>query len=461
MAINASDIFTAPSGISGYSGYSGTSGSSGYSAYSGYSGSSGTSGYSGESGTSGFSGAFSGISGYSGYSGASGYSGSSGYSGAGTSGYSGYSGAGTSGYSGYSSTGTSGYSGYSGVGTGTLTPDLNLIDNGSFLINQRYGTTSTSGIADDTYFSDRWIILTQSNTVTCVNTASASYRGGSYVLLTQDNASAQRAGILQILPWELMNCYSDGPFGGEAIALVLSARLYQNSTGAKDIRMSVLSSASGPPSDIVNDWTSGTFTTGNFFINTFGMTLIKSQSFSIDDVTITKCTMTMSAAEVAASGTDAYFFVFIHPVDTIAQNDTFGIGDVDLFAGSAARDYQQKNPGSDMNECQRYLMAYGGDASNSRLGIANYYSDTSALVQFDFSTEMRALPTVTYSSAGDFTLIYGGLSTNTCSAIAIGEPTTQFAIITMTGTGSPFTAATSGFVRAASTSTRLYFSSEL
>ena len=128
MAILATDIFTAPSGISGYSGYSGTSGSSGYSAYSGvsgYSGYSGPSGFSaiaggsGASGTSGYSGAS--TSGYSGYSGSDGDSGYSGYSGDSTSGYSGYSGGSTSGYSGYSgdtgSAGDSGYSGYSGEGT--------------------------------------------------------------------------------------------------------------------------------------------------------------------------------------------------------------------------------------------------------------------------------------------------------------------------------------------------------
>ena len=46
MAINASDIFTAPSGTSGTSGYSGESGTSGTSGYSGV-GESGQSGYSG------------------------------------------------------------------------------------------------------------------------------------------------------------------------------------------------------------------------------------------------------------------------------------------------------------------------------------------------------------------------------------------------------------------------------
>ena len=129
MAISASDIFTAPSGISGYSG-AGVSGTSGYSGAgvsgtSGYSGASGegqsgTSGYSGDS-TSGYSGysgdSTSGVSGYSGdaTSGYSGYSGESGAAGGdGTSGYSGYSGDSTSGYSGYSGDATSGYSGYSG-----------------------------------------------------------------------------------------------------------------------------------------------------------------------------------------------------------------------------------------------------------------------------------------------------------------------------------------------------------
>ena len=145
------------------------------------------------------------------------------------------------------------------------------------------------------------------------------------------------------------------------------------------------------------------------------MTLIKSQSFSIDDVTITKCTMTMSAAEVAASGTDAYFYVFIHPVDTIAQNDTFGIGDVDLFAGSAARDYQQKNPGSDMAECQRYLVVYGGSAAYERIACGLCYSTKYANFVLALPVEMRAAPTQSVSAAADFATYTGAAAIIACN----------------------------------------------
>ena len=465
MAINASTIFTAPSGISGYSGTS-TSGYSGYSAYSGVSGYSGYSGYSGDS-TSGYSG-YSGPSGFSaiaGGPGSSGYSGYSGYSGDSTSGYSGYSG--VSGYSGYSAysgasgtsgtSGTSGYSGYSGYsgrsGAAGIT-QTNFIDNPYFFIWQ-HPVTST----DDTYTADRWYVLTQTAAVQSYAHTTASTKGGQAHRTNQIQAAAQRYMLCQILPQQTSKVLRSHP-------LALEFNTYQSSGGNLNMRAALLwwtGAADAVTSDVVNDWTSGTYTTGNFF-NTTSLTLIKTANAPTTSHSWTYASMLATAGEVSTGLGN--LIVCLWYEDALAQNVASYFADVNLTISTTAlgtANFSPPQPAHDLGECQRYFITFGEGLAYSRVGNAYLDTTSTAGVQIQLPVAMRARPTVAYSAVGDWAIWNGATAITALNAIIVsgGETTTNLSLST-TQAGTTFTVGGFGMLISNNTvNAKLYGSADL
>jgi len=407
---------TAPSGTSGTSGYSGQSGlgfsgPAGPSGPSGASGTSGTSGASGASATSGTSGrsGYSGL-GLSGYSGISGWTGISGISTSGASGTSAWSGAtGASGFSGFDAqagysgpSGWSGISGFSGSLSGTsgysgvaLNPTCseNILDNGGMQVCQR--PTYFASRTDDLYFIDRWNVLTQTAAVTCSQNASLDRPSGYSNKVLQPQASAQRFGISQILESKMSL-----PSRGKNMRL--SFDVYHDVGSAKNIRYALLwwtGTANTVTSDVVQDWTSGTYTTSGFFKSTT-QTLAFCDVAAVNDSTWTTVTRDITAAEMgsATDTSNKNLILMIWTEGTFAQNKSLFITSVDLFQGTQARDFQPKHYQTELAKCQRYYVCYQDlDGTRVNFGMGAFYATNTLHWVTYFPVPMRVMPTTTIS----------------------------------------------------------------
>lgn len=406
------------SGVSGWSGFSGAfSGISGYSGASGTSGGIGLSGYSGKSGYSGLG--LSGLSGVSGYSGPSGLSGGSGYSAySGISGYSGFSGAfsgqsGFSGVSGFSGT-WSGFSGYSGA-TANPYPSDNIIDNASMRVCQR--STYYSSRKDNQYFWDRWYVLNQTAAITCSRDLNANFPSSYAAKMLQPQASAQRFGIAQIIP-ATQSLHARGS------NMYLSFTVYHDIGSAQNIRYALLwwsGTADSVTSDVVNDWTSSTYTAGNFFKSTT-TSVVFCDVASVNDSTYTRVSRSISAAEMG-SATDANnknLILVIWSEGTVAQNKSIFVSCVDLFHGTQSRDFQEIPYSIDLTRCMRYYLNLYDNGGRCNIGMGAIYATNSVHFIWTFPVPMRTSPSLVITST-NFALYSNGGLRNVSSILSGGR----------------------------------------
>ena len=216
----------------------------------------------------------------------------------------------------------------------------NLLINGGFAINQRAVTT---GAADDTYCLDRWNLLTQTSTIT-VAQQSLQEDGTVYnIRLTQAQASAQRIGLEQIS--RAADCIF---MRGRSI--VLGARV--RSSTSQTIRYAILEwtgTANSVTSDVVNDWTSSSYTTGNFFLaSNLVVAAVGSKAVTANTWTdLTALTATISSA---MNNLIAVFWT----ESTMAQNETLDIARAQLVAGTTLPEFKNEDFAITQMRCSKY-----------------------------------------------------------------------------------------------------------
>jgi collagen type IV alpha len=323
----------------------------------------------------------------------------------------------------YPGTATSGYSGQTGLG------QANVIDNSNFTIYQR-GTPLA--LTDDTYGADRWNVLTQTAGVSGLagsSTGPGVYNWG----IKQYQASAQRVMMEQIIP-------AEKTYAMRSTNHVLTFATYQDTGGAVNVRYAVLvwtGTADAVTSDVVADWTSGTYTNAGFF-NSTTLDVVKTGNVSIADSTWVTTTVAITAAEMGATATN--YIVCFFPEGTVAQNKTFYLSGIDMFAGSAYRPYVARHPALERLECRRYLQVLGTGVANERQQSGQAYSTSLALIPTSLVPSMRAIPTINVTGTlGNWYVAYGGGST-ACTDITMGgSSSSNYAVIHATGTGTPLT----------------------
>jgi len=268
-----------------------------------------------------------------------------------------------------------------------LFPIDNLLINAGGRIDQR----GRSGVAqgDDTFALDRWNNLVQTNPATMTTVASDG------IQMLQPNATAQRIGLAQML--EQLSIYG---MRSKTITLQLEAIASASMT----LRIAILEwngTADAITSDVVNDWTSSTFTPANFFISTINTATVT--SVALNTSTYTPVTLT-----VTLNGSLNNLIVFIWSDATMANGATFTIRSVGLYPGSIARVYAPRAIGLDLMMCQRYYAKsypFGtapGTITNT--GVIAYICVNSIGGEQSptvfFPVEMRTSPTFTYYSPG-------------------------------------------------------------
>ena len=268
---------------------------------------------------------------------------------------------------------------------------MNRIINPNGHIWQRLNSGSAA-ITDVTYAFDRWYGLTQSAGVTASQISYVENGTPTMMRLTQANASAQRFGIAQAI--EAANILDTR---GQAVTLSARVRM----SAATTLRYAIIEwtgTADAITKDVVNNWTSGTFTTGNFFIST-NTVITATGSVNLSANTLTSISLT---GTISGSMNNVIVFFWTDP--TQAQNVTLDISKVQLEVGSTATPLAFRAFQQELMLCQRYYektyplgdvpgTAYGyfagGGASVSYIYAA---SNWASLPTWSFKVEKRAAP---------------------------------------------------------------------
>jgi hypothetical protein len=350
--IGASGI-TGQVGATGLIGATGIQGETGgASGLAGVSGATGATGIAGLSGATGPTGGLTGATGATGINGASGI-GINGASGIGINGASGI--AGVNGASGIAAiNGASGVTGASGIvgpigATGTAGLDGGLIGNNViinggmdfFQRNTNVGVNPLT-VTDDTYCLDRWVALTQSSPILVSRwnrfTNTASPPGPFSGHLTQQSATAQRMGMLQIV--EGVNSF---PLRNQLITL--QATVYSSIV----VRYAILEwvgVADTVTSDVVRDWTSASYTQNNFFLSS--NLVVAAVGYTATPPNYTPITLTAPISSACNN-----LIVFFWTEQPGAQNTIMSVSEVDCHTGGA-HTWSPRPIGTELALCQRY-----------------------------------------------------------------------------------------------------------
>ena len=291
---------------------------------------------------------------------------------------------------------------------------VNRLINPSGMIWQRVNS-GAAAITDGTYAFDRWYGLVQSAGVTASQVTNAE-NGTPYMMrLSQANATAQRFGIAQAI--ESVNIID---LRGQDVTLSARVRMSASTT----LRYAILEwtgTADAITRDVVNNWTSTTYTPGNFFIAS-NVAVIAAGSVALTANTLASVELTGTA-----SGSMNNVYVVFWTDSAQAQNVTLDIGKVQLEIGSSATPLALRDVGFELLMCQRYFeKTYSLEASpGTAYGTFNgggapfsyVYGTTSYAPVFfwGFKSDKRATPSITIYSP------YTGASGNVRRQVASAD----------------------------------------
>lgn len=304
-------------------------------------------------------------------------------------------------------------------------------DGGSFGIRNRLinplGSIyqiAVAATADDTYFADGWYMLTQTNTVTPSKLSDPEDGFLNGIRVTQSQASAQRFGFAQII--ESVNCKD---MRGGSVVMVPRIR----ASASQAIRYAILgwtSTADTVTSDVVNDWTSASYTAGGFFLGAnISVIAVGSQTPSANTWT------SLTALTAAAGSTFNNLIVMVWTEGTAAQNFTLDFDYVQLEKGATFTAFEFRDFEKEINLCQRYfeksydLTVNPGTVTSSGaesfIGNANGTTGARGQGGIRYKTRKRAAPSITLYSpdTGTSGSIYDqtGTADRASNANIIGE----------------------------------------
>jgi len=145
-----------------------------------------------------------------------------------------------------------------------------------------------------------------------------------------------------------------------------------------------------------------------------------------------------------------------------STSDAFGVTGVQLEIGSAATQFEYRPYRHELALCQRYFVVFGASNDGQDIigsGVSEDSSTAMALV--NHPVEMRALPSLSYSSANHFAFRVASGGDNTATNITLsGISGTRDSWLSLTLATNP-AAGYGGIVRSQTSGGRLYLSAEL
>lgn len=289
----------------------------------------------------------------------------------------------------------------------------NRLINPNGLIWQR-ANSGAAAITDATYAFDRWYGLTQTAGATASQGANFTNGVPYYMLLTQPNATSQRIGLAQVI--ESVNCID---LRGQTVTLSGLTAVSSLAT----TRFAIIEwtgTADAVTKDVVNDWTNGTFTAGNFFKSTsFTIAAVGSKTGGLSPFSLT--------ATISSAANNIIVLVWSDAV--LAQNAVLYLGKAQLEIGSSPTQFAVRSIVQERELCLAYYettylsgVAPGSASSFGRIaalyGTMNFQSNNRFGVRY--TVPKRASPTITtYNVVTGSSGVVGDNLNNNVSATAV------------------------------------------
>lgn len=273
----------------------------------------------------------------------------------------------------------------------------NYLLNGDGRINQG----SVTSAADDVYAWDQHYALTQTGSVGTTTTSATADNIPYMMRMTQSQASAQRMGNAQ--PLENIETLK---LRGKTVTL--GGRLRCSS--AQAIRFAILEwtgTADILISDVVNDWTNGVYTTGNFF-NSTALAVA-----SVGSITPTANAVTSWSLTGTVSTSANNLIVMYWTEGPAAQNVTLDMvwhlveGDASGVASPAL----QRNNAEELLLCKRFFVS---TTMNAASGFV--LSGTGPVISLPLHPEMLTTPVPAIVTT--FEILDGAGGTGTVTSVA-------------------------------------------
>lgn len=299
-----------------------------------------------------------------------------------------------------------------------LYPKNELI-NGGFSLNSRGAISpgATASYSDDSYSLDQWIILTQTGSVTdarSVAAPGASAGGGFSGQINQAQVTAQRFGRAQIIEGYVSHQYRSVPLRFQGQIRI---------TNSQPVRFAILEwtgTNDAPTSDVVNDWTSSTYTPGNFFLAS-NLTVTVT-----DHITPAANTWTPFSITGTPGGVNN-LIVFVWTEGTVAQNVQLNMAQCMLVSGIDPVPWVDPDPAVESIRAQRFLKVfYSANTVTTEILSGNMFSATHAHFTHITPVDFFAVPTLT-ATASDWQAVNS--AANDCTAVSLAASSTVQSVL--------------------------------
>lgn len=285
------------------------------------------------------------------------------------------------------------------------------LDNGNGQVDQPGATT----LSDKSYGHDQWFALVQTASVAKSTQSNVADGVPTMMRLTQSQASAQRMGYAQTI------------LGSDAVRLrghtiTFGGKIRCSSSQA--IRVAIVEwtgTIDAPNRDVVNDWTNGTFTTGNFFTSTTttvaGVAAVTPAAATLTDISVT--------ATISGSANNITFFCWTE--GTAAQNVTLDMA-FQVKQGNSVAPFIHRNYNDDLFRCRFwYNRMPAGDKLSGFFLSANTFWCTGPVVR-----PLRVGSTPVFESGVGSTIVQsvaGNQTPGSPTLSYVGGGMTWFAIV--------------------------------
>jgi len=267
----------------------------------------------------------------------------------------------------------------------------NAIINGGMDIWQR-GTSFAIPSTSFLYTADRWDTITgASASQFTVSQITAGVMGLVNAMRVQRNSGSTAVNVMSVS--QSLESVNSIPFAGQTVTLSFWARCGTNYSASGDGLYVEIDGGTGTDQNALSGFT------GSVTIVSSTPTLTTSwQRFSY-------------TGTVGAPATQVGLYFGFAPTGTAGTNDYFDITGVQLELGSVATPFSRAGGsiGGELALCQRYYYQMTGIA-NSKYGLAQAASATTAYLPIAFPVQMRIVPTLSTSAAANFSQVNAGHS---------------------------------------------------
>jgi hypothetical protein len=288
----------------------------------------------------------------------------------------------------------------------------NLLYNGAFRICQRLPVSSSIVVSDNAYQAhDRWKTLADASPqwVLYNHTVSPYPSGtGRSVLFSAGNASAPKAGYIQILE------YLDTMFL-QGLKVSAQARPWADAS-ITDIRMGLLawSGTANAPTDPISSWNAA----GTPPTLATNWTWLGGQNTAINANVSPWSVRELKDITVPSTANNLALMIWCEDTSvTLSQN--WGFTEAQLEVGSICTAFERMPYGDELASCMRFARVFGGSVAFEAAGLGFIYTASTGMIHVPFGIPMRATPSLSYSALADWIMQTVGGTTYALNGLTV------------------------------------------